>query len=72
MANTSAQGERGREGKFINQSLLALSTIIQRLSEEKAGGAKQHIPYRDSKLTRYKYTPIGHIVCGRVIIAVAH
>lgn len=52
MANTAGKLERGREGKCINQSLLALSTIIQRLSEEKAGGAKQHIPYRDSKLTR--------------------
>lgn len=51
MANTG-RNERGREGKYINQSLLALSTIIQRLSEEKAGGAKQHLPYRDSKLTR--------------------
>lgn len=52
MANTNAKADRGREGKHINQSLLALSTVIQRLSEEKAGGQKQHIPYRDSKLTR--------------------
>ena len=50
MAKTT--GERAREGKFINQSLLTLSTIIQRLSEEKSGSQKQHLPYRDSKLTR--------------------
>lgn len=62
MANTSGKAERGREGKFINQSLLALSTIIQRLSEEKAGGQKQHIPYRDSKLTRSFSDFFGQIV----------
>lgn len=51
---TNAKGARALEAKFINQSLLTLSTIIQRLSEEKAGGfnRRQHLPYRDSKLTR--------------------
>jgi centromeric protein E len=52
---TNATGERAREGKFINQSLLTLSTIIQRLcedSQKSAGVRKQHLPYRDSKLTR--------------------
>jgi centromeric protein E len=46
------KAERVAEGKFINKSLLTLSTIIQRMSEEKAGGQKQHLPFRDSKLTR--------------------
>lgn len=36
------------EGCFINKSLLALGSVINKLSE---GGA-QHIPFRDSKLTR--------------------
>jgi len=50
---TNAKGARAREAKFINQSLLTLSTIIQRLSEEKPGfSRRQHLPYRDSKLTR--------------------
>lgn len=31
---TNCKGERAREGKHINQSLLTLSTIIQRLSED--------------------------------------
>ncbi len=48
---TNSKGDRAREAKFINQSLLTLSTIIQRLSEDKPG-RKQHMPYRDSKLTR--------------------
>ena len=60
---TNSKGERAREAKFINQSLLTLSTIIHKLSEEsvKAGGGGGgrnrgvpiHLPYRDSKLTRY-------------------
>ena len=58
---TNSRGSRAREGKFINQSLLTLSTIIQRLSEDSnrqqsvASGStlrRQHLPYRDSKLTR--------------------
>ena len=50
---TNSQGERAREAKFINQSLLTLSLIIHRLSEEKPGAVKkQYLPYRDSKLTR--------------------
>ena len=46
---TNSKGERAREAKFINQSLLTLSTIIHRLSENRN---KTHLPYRDSKLTR--------------------
>eukprot|EP01035_Chromulina_nebulosa_P018856 gene18856-24641_t len=52
---TNSKGERALEAKYINQSLLTLSTIIHKLSEEKtATGAvkRQHLPYRDSKLTR--------------------
>ncbi|KAK3268519.1 hypothetical protein CYMTET_22985 [Cymbomonas tetramitiformis] len=42
-------GLRRREGAFINKSLLTLGTIISKLSEGKA----THVPYRDSKLTRF-------------------
>lgn len=52
--------ERRKEGAFINKSLLALGTVISKLSAEstsqKNGGGgnspTSHIPYRDSKLTR--------------------
>lgn len=53
--------ERRKEGAFINKSLLALSTVINKLSASStsptlasasAGGSTDHIPYRDSKLTR--------------------
>jgi centromeric protein E len=59
---TGSTGVREQEGKFINQSLLALSTIIQRLSEAKT----QHLPFRDSKLTRILQEPLS----GNAVIAI--
>ncbi|CAH6722310.1 kinesin-like protein Kip2p [[Candida] jaroonii] len=45
--------ERRKEGSFINKSLLALSTVINKLSiSSNTGSLNDHIPYRDSKLTR--------------------
>lgn len=54
---TNTFGDRAIEAKFINMSLLTLSTIIQRLGDDRSpttsGRDKwQHLPYRDSKLTR--------------------
>lgn len=43
--------ERRKEGSYINKSLLALSTVINKLSSS-SPGTMEHIPYRDSKLTR--------------------
>lgn len=49
--------ERRKEGAYINKSLLALSTVIHKLSLlcsniSSPGTFNEHIPYRDSKLTR--------------------
>ncbi|ODV82440.1 kinesin-domain-containing protein [Suhomyces tanzawaensis NRRL Y-17324] len=44
--------ERRKEGSFINKSLLALSTVINKLSMASNTNNADHIPYRDSKLTR--------------------
>lgn len=59
--------ERRKEGAYINKSLLALSTVINKLSVSSANSPtgssmqlqlqnpqlqQEHIPYRDSKLTR--------------------
>ncbi|QLL30965.1 hypothetical protein HG536_0A07800 [Torulaspora globosa] len=54
--------ERRKEGAYINKSLLALGTVISKLSAESStnlgssassvGTMNTHIPYRDSKLTR--------------------
>ncbi|KAG7193670.1 uncharacterized protein KQ657_000355 [Scheffersomyces spartinae] len=44
--------ERRKEGSYINKSLLALSTVINKLSVASHSLLNDHIPYRDSKLTR--------------------
>lgn len=49
----TSSAERRKEGSFINKSLLALSTVINKLSvSSNIGSLNEHIPYRDSKLTR--------------------
>ncbi|KAJ1678465.1 hypothetical protein EV182_003995, partial [Spiromyces aspiralis] len=57
VGQTGAEGQRLKEGAHINKSLLALGTVISRLSEE--GGDCGHVPYRDSKLTRILQTSLG-------------
>lgn len=47
-SKTQASGNRLREATKINLSLSALGNVISALTE----GHTQHIPYRDSKLTR--------------------
>ncbi|KAE8215739.1 hypothetical protein CF327_g1017 [Tilletia walkeri] len=63
----ASQVERRKEGAFINKSLLTLGTVISKLTENGAseGSAAtsstnaNHIPYRDSKLTRILQTSLG-------------
>lgn len=47
VGKTGASGETLEEAKKINQSLSALGNCIMALTKQK----KQHVPYRDSKLT---------------------
>lgn len=54
--DTLAQGTRLKEGGHINKSLLALGTVIGKLSE---GRDRLHIPYRDSKVTRILQPALG-------------
>lgn len=49
--SATSSGDRQKEGSFINKSLLALGTVISKLTESGANSST-HIPYRDSKLTR--------------------
>eukprot|EP01038_Epipyxis_sp_PR26KG_P004439 gene4439-6278_t len=74
---TNSKGERAKEARYINQSLLTLSTIIQRLSEDRqaqnnispnrnSSVRKQHLPYRDSKLTRILESALD----GNALIAI--
>ncbi|KAJ3082271.1 kinesin-like protein Klp5 [Quaeritorhiza haematococci] len=63
-SSTKNKGERLLEGANINRSLLALGNCINALCSDKPN----HIPYRDSKLTRLlKYSLGGN--CQVVMIA---
>ncbi|EPQ50948.1 kinesin-domain-containing protein [Gloeophyllum trabeum ATCC 11539] len=44
--------ERTKEGKYINQSLLTLGTVIGTLADNAAKHKTDYVPFRNSKLTR--------------------
>ncbi|KAH6893650.1 kinesin [Coprinopsis sp. MPI-PUGE-AT-0042] len=44
--------ERTREGKYINTSLLTLGTVIGTLADNASKKKTDHVPFRNSKLTR--------------------
>jgi len=55
---------RGKDGKFeesvnINKGLLALANVIQALSSATSILSEKHIPYRQSKLTRFLQDSLG-------------
>ncbi|KAK1582017.1 hypothetical protein Q3G72_011039 [Acer saccharum] len=55
---TGAKGVQLKEASYINKSLMALGTVIKKLSEEaKSQGC--HVPYRDSKLTHILQPALG-------------
>lgn len=51
---TQAEGARLEEAKTINKSLSALGNVISALTE-----GRDHVPYRDSKLTRILQQSLG-------------
>lgn len=53
---TGATGNTLKEGISINKGLLALGNVIAALTED---GKKNHVPYRDSKLTRILQDSLG-------------
>lgn len=54
---TGATGSTLKEGISINKGLLALGNVIAALTEE--GKRQNHVPYRDSKLTRILQDSLG-------------
>ena len=71
---SNTTGERQKEGRYINKSLLTLGKVIWKLSEGSRRNLNveemtAHIPYRDSKLTRLLQPSLGgnaqiSIVCN--------
>jgi kinesin family protein 3/17 len=53
---SGATGARLEESKQINKSLSALGNVISALTDSKG---RQHIPYRDSRLTRILEDSLG-------------
>ena len=58
-ARTQNRGIRMIEGAMINLSLLSLGNCINALFENMSKGKNNHIPYRDSKLTRLLKDSLG-------------
>mmetsp|Transcript_110741 Transcript_110741/g.202869 ORF Transcript_110741/g.202869 Transcript_110741/m.202869 type:complete len:529 (-) Transcript_110741:789-2375(-) len=58
LRHTDAVGERRREGRNINTSLLALSQVIKWLSD-KSRSSSAHVSFRESKLTRILRSSLG-------------
>jgi hypothetical protein len=61
LKRTGAEGVRLRESVKINSGLLALANVISILGQDKPPGTpeQQHVPYRDSKLTRLLQDSLG-------------
>ena len=55
---TQAEGHRLEEAKTINKSLSALGNVINSLTDSN----RDHVPYRDSKLTRILQQSLGGAV----------
>lgn len=64
--HTGATGDRLKEAGNINKSLLTLSIVINKLSEEPDG----YIGYRDSKLTRMLQNSLGGNSMTAIICAI--
>lgn len=60
--------DRRKEGAYINKSLLTLGTVISKLTDTSSG---QHIPFRDSKLTRILQTALTGLAKVAVICTIS-
>lgn len=67
ISKTGAEGKVLEEAKKINASLTALGKVINALSD----GKSTHIPYRDSKLTRFLQESLGGNSLTNLIVNVS-
>ena len=63
LAKTGAEGQRQKEATKINLSLTTLGNVISSLVD----GKSSHVPYRESKLTRYFVLTLGIFPSSRCI-----
>ncbi|KAI8975404.1 P-loop containing nucleoside triphosphate hydrolase protein, partial [Mycotypha africana] len=74
LKRTLAVGDRQKEGISINGELLALGKVISALgdnSRRRMTGQQQHIPYRDSKLTRLLQDSLGGNSCTLMLACIS-
>jgi centromeric protein E len=69
VAKAGTTGQRLVEGTNINKSLMTLGMVIMALAKESKTGKHEHIPYRDSKLTRLLSSSLGGNACTAVVCA---
>ena len=67
---TDNTGQRAREGRNINRSLLSLANCINALAD-KSKKSISHVPYRDSKLTRLLRDSLSGFSVSSMICAVS-
>ncbi|KAF7721821.1 hypothetical protein EC973_004084, partial [Apophysomyces ossiformis] len=59
LKRTASEGDRRKEGIYINAGLLALGNVISSLSSSTSSDRPAYVPYRDSKLTRLLQDSLG-------------
>lgn len=69
LKRTGATGDRAKEGISINCGLLALGNVIAALGDKSKRA--QHVPYRDSKLTRLLQDSLGGNSCTLMIACIS-
>ncbi|XP_076820259.1 uncharacterized protein LOC143465709 isoform X2 [Clavelina lepadiformis] len=70
-SQTGAEGQRLKEGCYINKSLMILGQVINQICKDsEAGGGSLFISFRDSKLTRILQPSLGGNALTAIICTV--
>ncbi|BGP57426.1 Kinesin-related motor protein [Rhodotorula sphaerocarpa] len=71
VGRSGATDSRAREAGMINASLLALGRVINQLVDKSDSNKKQHIAYRESKLTRLLQDSLGGCTKTTIIATIS-
>lgn len=58
-SKTGTEGMRAKEGAYINKSLSALGDVIKTLEIRALSKPNEHVPYRNSSLTKLLSDSLG-------------